>query len=97
MVQEDVARSRCRSRIKERKIHIPIWFTFFSQGRCRADMTSGGEGFGTERARGGFWGQFKKRNPFKRSFLKTQNFVPKNVWRVNFTKEFLFNEIDKFC
>ena len=52
-------------------------------GRWRADMASGGEGFGTERARlagdglrterarlaqGGFLGQFYKRNPFKRNF-----------------------------
>ena len=51
-------------------------------GRWRADMASGGEGFGIERARlagdglstegarlaqGGFLGQFYKRNPFKRN------------------------------
>ena len=40
-------------------------------GRWRADMASGGKGFGTKRARlaqGGFLGQFYKRNPFKRIF-----------------------------
>ena len=40
-------------------------------GRWREDMASGGEGFGTERARlaqGGFRDQFSKRNPFKRIF-----------------------------
>ena len=40
----------------------------------------GGDGLRTERAslaQVGFWGQFYKRNPFKRNFRKPQNFAKK--------------------
>ena len=58
--------------------------------RWREEMASGGEGFGTERAKlgghalgtelerlaqGGFRGQFYKRYPFKRIFGNTKNFT----------------------
>ena len=59
---------------------------------------TGGERFGTERARlaqGGFLGQFYKRNPFKRNFWKSQNvaqkreggqFSKRNPFKWNFRK-----------
>ena len=73
-------------------------------------MASGGEGFGTERARlagdglsterarlaqGGFLGQFYKRNPFKRNLWKSQNFAQKREGGVNFSKEIPLNEISE--
>ena len=57
-------------------------------------MASGGEGFGTERARlggdalsterarqaqGGLWDEIYKRNPFKRNFFKISNLVQKKM------------------
>ena len=50
------------------------------------------------KARDGFWGQFFKSTPFERIFLKNSKFWPKiEGGGVKFTKEFLLNEIYKFC
>ena len=49
------------------------------------------------KARDGFWGQFFKSTPFERILLKNSKFWPKIEGGVKFTKEFLLNEIYKFC
>ena len=72
-------------------------------------MASGGEGFGTERARlagdglgterarlaqGGFWGQIYKRNPFKQSLRKSPNFAQKV--KGGSSLQILLNEISEY-